>query len=74
MKTLTLTLSGVLLATSAMIAPGMAHAQTPPPVATAPQSSTAQTPAVQALLRHLEAVAFTGARALSGLMMKVGKS
>jgi TonB-dependent receptor len=47
MKTLTLTLSGVLLATSAMIAPGMAYAQTPP-VVTAPQSPTAQTPAVQA--------------------------
>ena len=47
MKTLTLTLSGVLLATSAMIAPGMAYAQTPP-VASEPQSATAQTPAVQA--------------------------
>jgi outer membrane receptor protein involved in Fe transport len=30
MKTVTLTLSGVLLATSALIAPGMAYAQTPP--------------------------------------------
>jgi hypothetical protein len=38
MKRLSLTLTGVLLATSAMIAPGLASAQTP----------TAQTPAVQA--------------------------
>jgi hypothetical protein len=38
MKRLSLTLSGVLLATSAMIAPGLASAQTP----------TAQTPAAQA--------------------------
>jgi TonB-dependent receptor len=38
MKTVTLTLSGVLLATSALIAPGLAFAQTQP----------AQTPAVQA--------------------------
>lgn len=38
MKRLSLTLTGVLLATSAMIAPGLAFAQTP----------TAQTPAVQA--------------------------
>ncbi len=30
MKTVTLTLSGVLLATSALIAPGLAYAQTPP--------------------------------------------
>lgn len=48
MKTVTLTLSGVLLATSALIAPGLAFAQTQPPVQTAPQSPTAQTPAVQA--------------------------
>ena len=41
MKTISLTLTGVLLATSALIAPGLAFAQTP----TAP---TAQTPAVQA--------------------------
>lgn len=33
MKTVTLTLSGVLLATSALIAPGLAHAQTPPDAA-----------------------------------------
>ena len=46
MKTLTLTLSGVLLATSAMIAPGLAYAQTPP-VQPAPQASTDQDPAVQ---------------------------
>lgn len=42
MKTVTLTLSGVLLATSALIAPGLAYAQTPP-VQTAPQTTT-QTP------------------------------
>ncbi|MGZ9114260.1 MAG: TonB-dependent receptor plug domain-containing protein, partial [Brevundimonas sp.] len=47
MKTVTLTLSGVLLATSALIAPGLAYAQTPP-VQSAPQSATAQTPAAQA--------------------------
>ena len=41
MKTLSLTLSGVLLATSAMIAPGFALAQTQ-------DAATAQTPAVQA--------------------------
>lgn len=40
MKTVTLTLSGVLLATSALIAPGMAYAQTPPVEA-------AQDPSVQ---------------------------
>jgi len=45
MKTLTLTLSGVLLASSALIAPGLAFAQTvPAPV----ESPTAQTPAQQA--------------------------
>lgn len=44
MKTVTLTLTGVLLATSAMIAPGLAFAQTAP----ASQSPTAQTPAVEA--------------------------
>lgn len=43
MKTVTLTLSGVLLATSALIAPGLAYAQTPP-VQTAPQASATQTP------------------------------
>ncbi|QQQ18189.1 TonB-dependent receptor [Brevundimonas vitis] len=37
MKTLSLTLSGILLASTALIAPGLAYAQTPP---------TAQTPAV----------------------------
>ncbi|KQY66820.1 MULTISPECIES: TonB-dependent receptor domain-containing protein [unclassified Brevundimonas] len=47
MKTVTLTLSGVLLATSALIAPGLAYAQTPP-VQAAPQTATAQTPAAQA--------------------------
>lgn len=41
MKTTSLTLTGVLLATSALIAPGAAFAQTPP-------APTAQTPAVQA--------------------------
>ena len=41
MKTLSLTLSGVLLATSALIAPGFALAQTQ-------DAATAQTPAVQA--------------------------
>ncbi|WP_372706686.1 TonB-dependent receptor domain-containing protein [Brevundimonas sp.] len=40
MKTISLTLTGVLLATSALIAPGLAFAQTPP-------APTAQTPAVQ---------------------------
>ncbi|MGZ9098548.1 MAG: TonB-dependent receptor plug domain-containing protein, partial [Brevundimonas sp.] len=45
MKTLTLTLSGVLLATSALIAPGQALAQTP--VQTAPPSAAAQDPSVQ---------------------------
>lgn len=43
MKTVTLTLSGVLLATSALIAPGLAFAQTP-----APQDPVQQTPAEQA--------------------------
>lgn len=43
MKTITLTLSGVLLATSALIAPGSALAQTAP----APQPATVQTPATQ---------------------------
>lgn len=43
MKRLSLTLTGVLLATSAMIAPGLASAQTP-----TPQPPTSQTPAVQA--------------------------
>lgn len=47
MKTLTLTLSGVLLATSALIAPGQALAQTPP-VQTTPPSAAAQDPSVQA--------------------------
>lgn len=40
MKTVSLTLSGVLLATSALIAPGLAFAQTPSPIQ--------QTPALQA--------------------------
>lgn len=47
MKTVTLTLSGVLMATSALIAPGPAYAQTPP-VQTAPQTAVRQEPAVQA--------------------------
>ena len=42
MKTVTLTLSGVLLATSALIAPGLAYAQTPP-VQPATQVSAEQT-------------------------------
>ena len=42
MNRLTLTLSGVLLATSALIAPGLAFAQTAPTT-----SPTAQTPAEQ---------------------------
>ena len=46
MKTVTLTLSGVLLATSALIAPGAAYAQTPP-VQTAPSATAAQDPSVQ---------------------------
>ena len=46
MKTVTLTLSGVLLATSALIAPGLAFAQTVPQDPTV-QSPTAQTPAEQ---------------------------
>ena len=46
MKTLTLTLSGVLLATSALIAPGIAYAQTPPTPAEAP-ATAAQDPEVQ---------------------------
>ena len=45
MKTLSLTLTGVLLATSALIAPGFAFAQDAVPAA---QSPTAQTPAQQA--------------------------
>jgi len=44
MKTLTLTLSRVLLATSALIAPGFAHAQTPPGP---PQVSALETPGAQ---------------------------
>lgn len=47
MKTVTLTLSGVLLATSALIAPGLAYAQTPPAQA-APQTPVVQTPAAEA--------------------------
>ncbi|MDY6924545.1 MAG: TonB-dependent receptor [Pseudomonadota bacterium] len=47
MKTVTLTLTGVLLGTSALIAPGLAFAQTPAPQ-TAPMSPTQQTPAQQA--------------------------
>jgi hypothetical protein len=46
MKTVTLTLSGVLLATSALIAPGFAYAQTPPAEA-ASQMSAEQDPAAQ---------------------------
>jgi outer membrane receptor protein involved in Fe transport len=46
MKTLTLTLSGVLLATSALIAPGIAYAQTPPSPAEAP-ATAAQDPEAQ---------------------------
>lgn len=46
MKTLTLTLSGVLLATSALIAPGLACAQTPPVQAT-PEASARQDMTVQ---------------------------
>ncbi len=42
MKTVTLTLSGVLMATSALIAPGLANAQTP---AAASQASAPQDPA-----------------------------
>ena len=45
MKTVTLTLSGVLLATSALIAPGLAYAQTPP--APAPEAAADQDPAAQ---------------------------
>ncbi|PZO07651.1 MAG: TonB-dependent receptor [Alphaproteobacteria bacterium] len=47
MKTLTLTLTGVLLGTSALFAPSLAHAQTPSPQAV-PATPTEQTPAVQA--------------------------
>ncbi len=47
MKTVTLTLTGVLLGTSALIAPGLAFAQTPA-AQTSPISPTQQTPAVQA--------------------------
>ena len=43
MKTLTLTLTGVLLATSAMVAPGVASAQT-----LNPSTAVEQTPAAQA--------------------------
>ncbi|WP_298743156.1 TonB-dependent receptor [uncultured Brevundimonas sp.] len=43
MKTITLTLSGVLLATSALVAPGLAYAQTPP-AQTAQQTPTDQEP------------------------------
>lgn len=42
MKTVTLTLSGVLLATSALIAPGFAYAQTPPAASLPPQDPPAQ--------------------------------
>ena len=42
MKTVTLTLSGVLLATSALIAPGLAYAQTPPAASQAPQDPAVQ--------------------------------
>ena len=42
MKTLSLTLTGVLLATSALIAPGLAYAQTTPPEAEAEQSAEPQ--------------------------------
>ncbi|TPW05437.1 MAG: TonB-dependent receptor, partial [bacterium] len=45
MKTVTLTLSGVLLATSALIAPGLAYAQTPP--VPAPEAAADQDPAAQ---------------------------
>ena len=44
MKTVTLTLSGVLMATSALIAPGFAYAQTPPAT---PEASATQDPAAQ---------------------------
>ncbi|MFN3930935.1 MAG: TonB-dependent receptor domain-containing protein [Brevundimonas sp.] len=47
MKTVTLTLTGVLLGTSALIAPSLAFAQTPA-AQTAPASPTQQTPAQQA--------------------------
>ena len=46
MKTNSLTLSGVLLATSALIAPGLAYAQTVP-VRLSPEASAEQEPAVQ---------------------------
>ncbi len=46
MKTVTLTLSGVLLATSALIAPGLAYAQTPPAPAES-QASAQQEPDAQ---------------------------
>lgn len=45
MKTVTLTLSGVLLATSALIAPGLAYAQTSP--AASQQAAAPQDPAAQ---------------------------
>ena len=47
MKTVTLTLIGVLLGTSALCAPSLAYAQTPTPQ-TAPATPTEQTPAEQA--------------------------
>lgn len=47
MKTVTLTLTGVLLGTSALIAPSLAFAQTPS-AQMAPASPTEQTPAQQA--------------------------
>ncbi|QTN20495.1 TonB-dependent receptor [Brevundimonas sp. AJA228-03] len=47
MKTVTLTLSGVLLATSALIAPGLAYAQSTPTPVEAPGPTT-QTPAEEA--------------------------
>lgn len=43
MKTVTLTLSGVLLATSALIAPGLAYAQTPPAPVEAPAAQAEET-------------------------------
>ncbi len=46
MKTTTLTLSGVLMATSALIAPGLAFAQSPP-VQAAPQAAAEQDMVVQ---------------------------
>jgi len=48
MKTVTLTLSGVLLATSALIAPGLAYAQSTAPAPVEAPGPTTQTPAEDA--------------------------